>query len=281
MRTEMPIGVLVRFTPGVDLLEEFTRVKEMNLTSCQLSVWDLSVYTDAYAKSLKAAVKKTGITVSGLWAGWSGPKEWNFTAGPETLGIVPVAYRAMRLKELEDASDFAEKAGITDIITHLGFLPENPNGGEFYPIVAAVRDLANKYKKKNQRLLLETGQETPVTVLRLIQATGCDNIGINLDTANLILYGKANPVDALDVFGPYVWNTHCKDGLFPTCGDKLGVEVPLGKGKANIKEVVKKLAKLDYPGPLTIEREIRGEEQIRDIVMARDLLLSIMAKLKK
>ena len=63
MRTEMPIGVLVRFTPGVDLLEEFTRVKEMNLTSCQLSVWDLSVYTDAYAKSLKAAVKKTATSV--------------------------------------------------------------------------------------------------------------------------------------------------------------------------------------------------------------------------
>lgn len=278
MRKDLPIGVLVRFRPETDLKAEFNKVKEMNLTSCQLSVWDLSVYTDENAQILREAVEETGVTISGLWAGWSGPKEWNFTAGPETLGLVPVPYRAMRLKEMEDASVFAEKAGITDIITHLGFIPENPNSGEFYPLVAAVRDLANKYNEKGQRLLLETGQETPVTMLRLIQATGCSNIGINLDTANLILYGKANPLDALDVFGQYVWNTHCKDGLYPTDGNALGVEVPLGQGKAHIQEVIRRLAEIDYPGPLTIEREIRGDEQIRDIKMARDLILDTISK---
>ena len=39
---------------------------------------------------------------------------------------------------------------------------------------------------------------------------GC--VGVNLDPANLLMYGKANPVDALEVFGEYaVSYTHLND----------------------------------------------------------------------
>ena len=109
-------------------------------------------------------------------------------------------------------------------------------------------------------------------MLRAIEEIGTGNLGVNFDTANLILYGKANSLDALDVLGPYVRNTHCKDGFYPTCGSELGREVPLGEGKAQIRDVVKKLSDLGYHGPLVIEREITGPEQERDVLRARDLL---------
>jgi hypothetical protein len=32
----------------------------------------------------------------------------------------------------------------------------------------------------------------------------------------LILYGKANPVDAIELLGPNVQGIHAKDGLWPT-----------------------------------------------------------------
>jgi sugar phosphate isomerase/epimerase len=115
-------------------------------------------------------------------------------------------------------------------------------------------------------------------MLRAIEAIGMDNVGINFDTANLVLYGKANTADALDVFGKYVRNTHCKDGEYPTEGTKLGREVPLGEGRANMPAVMNKLSALGYEGPYIIEREIDGEEQIRDIVNARDLLRKIAAE---
>jgi sugar phosphate isomerase/epimerase len=51
---------------------------------------------------------------------------------------------------------------------------------------------------------METGQETPTTMLRAIRDVNKPNLGVGLDTANLILYGKANPVDAVDIIGPYV-----------------------------------------------------------------------------
>jgi sugar phosphate isomerase/epimerase len=112
---------------------------------------------------------------------------------------------------------------------------------------------------------METGQETPVTLLRAIQDTQLDNIGVNLDTANLILYGKGDPVAALDVIGKYVQGLHAKDGRYPTNPRKLGEEVPIGQGKVDFAEVIRKLHALGYIGPITIEREISGSRQEEDI----------------
>jgi sugar phosphate isomerase/epimerase len=88
-----------------------------------------------------------------------------------------------------------------------------------------------------------------------------DNVGINMDTANLILYGKANSADAITVFGNYVMDTHIKDGFYPTEGKNLGKEVKVGEGLANIPEVVKRLRAVGYTGNYIIEREISGEQQ--------------------
>lgn len=185
----------------------------------------------------REASQKHGIEITALWAGWTGPGEWNFYGGPQTLGIVPPAYRFTRLKELMAGADFARQLGVTDVITHVGFLPENPNDPDFTGTCAALRHLANYLKANGQYFLFETGQETPVTMLRAIEEIGTDNLGINFDTANLILYGKANALDAIDIFGKYIRNTHMKDGEFPTCGKYLGVEKPLGQGRANIPRV--------------------------------------------
>jgi len=125
----------------------------------------------------------------------------------------------------------------------------------------------------------ETGQETPVALLRTLRRAGGDDLGVNLDTANLILYGKANPVDALDVLGPHVRGVHAKDGLQPTDPDALGEEVPLGEGNVDFPAFVGKLKDLGYRGPLTIEREISGAQQIKDIRKAVDLLESLKKKL--
>ena len=266
------IGVLITLNPGTDLDKEFAKVKDLGLASCQVCIWEPALYTDENAAKIVQCMEKYGVEVSTLWVGWTGPCEWNFTHGPVTIGLVPAAYRAHRIQELDRGSQFAEKIGVTSMATHVGFLPISPTDPDFDGTVGALRWLAQRMKARGQYFLFETGQETPVTVLRAIQAIGTDNLGINFDTANLILYGMGNPVDALDVFGKYVMNTHIKDGLFPVDGLELGREVQVGEGLANLPVVVQKLKALGYTGPFTIEREISGDEQTRDILATKAYL---------
>lgn len=275
------IGAMVGYNTDVDIIEKFRKNQELGINSCQICIWNVSIFkSDEHAEKIKAAIAETGMNVSSLWAGWTGPCEWNFTAGPDTIGLVPVAYRFTRLNELKSASDFAEKIGVNQVVTHVGFIPENPSATEFNGTVAALRNLCGYMKQKGQYFLFETGQETPITLLRTIEAIGTGNLGVNLDTANPILYGKANPVDALDVFGKYVMDTHIKDGFYPTNGMYLGREARAGDGKANIPEVVRKLiVEYNYEGPFTIEREISGEQQTADIIHAKKLLEDAMAKI--
>jgi L-ribulose-5-phosphate 3-epimerase len=243
----------------------FDHVEQFGLKVCQLGVWDYTQATPEAAEMVKAESVRTGVRVCAVWAGWSGPGAWNFTEGPITLGIVPSAYRAMRVNELKKGADFAAACGAPAIITHVGFIPENVTDPAFAETVVALRDIANYCKNLGIGFWFETGQETPIVLLRTIEAIGTDNLGINLDPANLILYGKGNPIDSLDVFGKYVTNIHVKDGLYPTNPLELGEEVRPGLGAVRFPEFIKRLKEIGFDGDLIIEREISGPQQAEDI----------------
>ena len=270
------LGVTINFKRETDISAKLWEVKKHGFECCQLVVWDMTLYTDEIAAEINRAVAETGIEISTLWAGWSGPKEWNFTGGPMVLGLVPPAYRMTRAEELIQGAKFAKKINVSRVATHVGFLPENLNDPEFLGIVAILRYIIKQFKEKEINFLFETGQETPVTLLRVIEEIGMDNVGINMDTANLILYGKANSADAITVFGKYVMDTHIKDGFYPTDGKHLGKEVKVGEGLANIPEVIKRLKAVGYKGNFIIEREITGEQQTKDILETKTYLESVL-----
>jgi sugar phosphate isomerase/epimerase len=190
------------------------------------------------------------------------------------LGIptCQVSPRAARIQQLQRVSDFAKMAGISGVQSHCGFIPENPNDPVYGEAVEAIRTVAQYCAKNGQTFRCETGQETPTTLVRAIHDVGLDNVGVNFDVANLILYGKANPLDAVDIFGSLILGVHAKDGLYPTDTRKLGEEVPIGQGKVDFPGIVARLRKMGYTNPLTIEREIRGEKQTADILAAKAYL---------
>ncbi len=274
----MNIGVLVDFKQVEGFDEQVAQLRKYGVDYCQLCSWAPELWTDENAALIMDIMKKYGITISAFWCGWEGPQAWNFYEGQLLLGLVPAEYRMARMKNLCDGADFAKKLGVTDVVTHMGFIPENPYDPNFTPLCAAIRYVAEHLKKNDQYLLFETGQETPVTMLRCFEVIGTDNLGVNLDTANLILYGKGNPVDALDVIGKYVRNIHAKDGHYPVNGHELGEETPVGQGKVDFKAFLAGLKALGYDGHLTIEREISGEQQAKDILESKALLESIYAE---
>lgn len=277
----MRVGVIVIVEKGTDVDAKFAELKAMGMESCQIVCWDRDVlHDDAMAQAINEGVEKYGVTITAFWCGWGGRKVWDFYEGQLTLGLVPAAWRADRVRMLLEGSDFARKIHATDFATHVGYLPENPYDPNYQDVLVAVKTVVEKCRENGQNFLFETGQETPVTLKRAIQdveaTLGKGNIGINLDPANLIMYGKANPVDALEVFGEYVRGVHGKDGCYPTDGHYLGAEVPVGQGKVNYPAFIAKLKEVGYDGDITIEREIEGEEQIKDIRMAKELIESLI-----
>jgi L-ribulose-5-phosphate 3-epimerase len=264
---KMRLGIILSLS--ADPQADIKRVHDLGFPTCQLGV---RATDDATAAKLRQALDMYHVEATSAVSGGPGREVYDFYQGPQTIGLVPREFREARIARMKEVSDFAKKAGIPAVQSHCGFIPENPNDPVYTEAVQAIRTVAAYCRQNGQNFRCETGQETPITLVRAIRDVGLDNVGVNFDAANLILYGKANPVDAVEILGPYIQGVHAKDGLYPTGPERLGVEVPIGEGKVNFPVLIGKLKNIGYKNPLTIEREIRGEKQTADILAAKAYL---------
>ena len=263
----MRLGVIAMI--GKDPEAGVRRVHDLGFPTCQLYAGSND---PALAKPVRAALDRYGIECTAMIGGGPGPEIYDFYRGPSTIGFVPRETRAARIASIKKTSDLAKLCGIAAVQTHCGFIPENPNEPLYKEAVAAIREVASYCRQNHQNFRCETGQETPITLVRAIRDAAVEGLGINFDVGNLILYGKANPVDAVELLGPYIQGVHAKDGLYPVDPKELGREVPIGKGKVNFPALIKKLKEVGYHGALTIEREIEGPDQQRDILASKAFL---------
>ena len=276
----MKLGTLLRLNTIDEAEEKFRSLKELGFETCQL-VYKPLKYNDDDAPVIKNASQKYGIDISAQFCGYNdNDTVWDNYWGYQTSGLGIEAYRKPRCDYVREAATFANKCGITDIVIHAGFIPNNPFSADYPPILTAVKLICGHCKKLGMNVLLETGGETSVALLRLILDTGADNLFVNLDPANMLMYGYANPVDAMYTIGKYVRNIHGKDGLPPTDPKELGKEMPIGEGMVDFPKLFKELKKQGYDRYITIEREITGEEQIRDILKAKEYFEKLLEELK-
>jgi L-ribulose-5-phosphate 3-epimerase len=253
--------------------EHLRTVHELGFPTVFLSMDQyLGSFTPELAKQYSELLAKYQLTATTIEVVGPPPLEWNFMQGPSTIGIVPPNTRAARIDALRQASDFAKQVGIPQVQTHCGFIPENPGDALYAQAVEAIRTVAKHCQGNGQAFLMETGQETPTTMSRAIRDVDMPNLGVGLDTANLLLYGKANPVDAVDILGPHVLSVHAKDGRWPTNPNEFGEEVLIGKGLVDFRQVFTKLHRLGYKGAISIEREISGPQQIEDVKIEKAYL---------
>ncbi len=264
---EIKLGVII----GLRNIEEgLDKIKKLGLSLCQIAFAadEIENYSP-YEIRKKAEDYK--IEIFSVFMGFKG-QIFNNKDGPETMGFVAPKYRDERLKIAFKFSDFVKEMGVKYIVCHVGFIPDDEEDPIYKTFLPIMRKVIEKCKENNQIFCFETGQELPSTLKRTIIDIGMDNVGINLDPANLILYGKANPLDAVEIFGEYVKSMHGKDGLWPNRDEYLGKEVPIGEGMVNFPVLLRRLKKKGFKGPIIIEREIAGEKQFEDIKRAIEYL---------
>jgi L-ribulose-5-phosphate 3-epimerase len=273
----MAVGLLI--SPYGAPEASIKRVHDMGFSNCFLSLDGyIGKFTPDAAKQIGDLLAKYDVVATTVEVVGPGPLVWDFLHGPSTIGVVPPKTRAARIDALRQVSDFAKRLGIGQVQTHCGFIPEDPADPLYPQTVAAIRTVAEHCHGNGQDFLMETGQETPTAMSRVIHDANLPNLGVGLDTANLILYGKANPVDAVDILGAHVRSVHAKDGKWPTDPNKLGEEVLIGKGLVDFKAVFTKLHKLGYTGAITIERETSGPQQIADVKNEKIYLEKVLSE---
>lgn len=282
-RKPMRLGIVLAMEEKIR--ERILDIKQMGFDNIQLSFWSPSFYTEEWLKVIQDVIAETGIEVTHFWAGFDPPVAWNFYDGPISVGLVPEAYRDRRIKQVLEGAAFAKRLGVKYVATHLGYLPENPNDPLYTGTIVAVDMIAKRLAKQDQWLLFETGQETPTTLLRMfedLKRRGTENVGVNFDPANFLHYGKANPVDAAEMLGPYIKGVHAKDADYPTDGYHLGKEKDIGKGRVDFPRFIAMLKQVGYDGFVTIERELECDPPMmenpvaRIIEEARDLLIPLL-----
>ncbi len=257
-KSKITIGVIQYDWTNLD--KSFKELHDAGFGSCQLN-YNKKAANNASAEQIKAASKKYNIKVTTL-VGVPGHSVWNFRQGPATIGLVPSEGRAEKLQAYHNMIDFCVLAGIPAMHSHFGFIPEDPSSAQYKDFIEVMKGLAGYAKDRGIMIYFETGQETPTTLIRAIKDIGTGNVFINCDLANLLMYGKANSLDAVKLFGNLIKDVHAKDGKYPDPNNpyELGQEVNIPLGEVNFPVVIKQLKKQGYEGAITIECELNGNQ---------------------
>lgn len=274
----MKVGLLVDIKGSFE--EKIRHAKSLGFDFGQLVVWDMDFYTDDNLEALKKLLSELDFTVTDLWCGWSEPVVWKYPDKYTTLGLVPKEYRAKRLEELRRGAKFAYDLGVKNIITHTGYIPDDPAAEAHVGVVEALKILCSELKERGQSFSFETGEELPLTLSIMINEIGLDNVGINFDPANLLSSGRANPCDAMELLGCRVTGFHAKDAIPPKFGDFGGKQMPIGEGKVDFERLLRQLKKFGYKGDIVIEHEMyMREDRDGDILKSKQFLENTVAKI--
>ena len=271
----MPIGVVIS---GADPLVSLEKVTSFDMSTCQMSIPPEEWWSRERTELIRKKAREKEIKITSLICGFEDEDYQDIPTIKRTVGLVNPATRGKRVLRVLSYSDFALELEVEIIQAHIGFIPENTSGSNYKELVLALQKIADYCKENDQSFTLETGQEKALVLSKFIEDVNRLNLGVNFDPANMLLYDADDPIEALDILGKYVIGVHCKDGKRPERKGELGKEYPLGEGDVGIEKFVDKLRKIGYTGHLTIEREISGEKQIRDILKAKELLQKLVNK---
>ena len=274
------IGVFTSVGAGLGL--DLDLAGKMGLPTIQLHTPPLGQRDQAHADKILATLAPYGISITAVFGGFEGESYATIPTVVETVGLMPASTRQKRLDEMFEISDFAKMIGCDVIALHLGFVPHDTTDPAYQDIVAVTQQLCQHAANNGQAVHLETGQETADGLVTFIQDTKCENLFVNFDPANMILYGAGDPIEAVEKIGSLIKSVHCKDAKWAANpGQEWGVETKLGDGDVGMKTFLQTLQKIGYTGPLTIEREIpqTPEKQQAEIGHAVDLLKQLKQEL--
>ena len=197
-----------------------------------------------------------------------------------TGGIVPDQHWEANQQVARKAAAKARELGLPLVSFHAGFLPHDMESAGFRKLADRIEVVAGIFGDQGIDLLFETGQETADDLWSFfdhLEARGVSNLGVNFDPANMILYDKGDPIEALRRLLPRVRSIHVKDAVRTVTPGEWGAEAVVGEGQVDWPAFIRTLAEGGYTGDLLVEREW-GEDRVGDARKAIEAIARAMGE---
>jgi sugar phosphate isomerase/epimerase len=265
------IGVCSWSIQPRDTQDLIASVKRLGLQHVQLALWPIVKMDDKQKHQELGILRNSGITFTAGMIGFPGEDYASIATIKKTGGFVPDDEFAVRRAFTKSAGQIARELGMNLLTAHIGFVPPSSDPG-YAPMLERICLVAGDLEALDVTLTMETGQETAPELLQFLNDLRCQNVRVNFDPANMILYGAGDPIEAIGILGRHIAHVHVKDAtLSDAPGATWGKEVPFGAGQVPPKDFLSALRDAGYTGPLCIEREA-GDQRMEDVALAIETL---------
>lgn len=235
---------------------------QLHLDPIRTGDWDLD--------ATRTVLENAGLRILSAMMTTKGEDYTTLESIARTGGVRPDETWDDNLAAAQVNADIAQRLGLDLVTFHAGFLPE-AGSPERAKITDRLNQIADAFASCGVRVALETGQESPAELLGLLDELGRDDVGVNFDPANMILYASGDPIASLETLAPHVMQVHIKDADPPAAPGQWGTERPMGQGSVDWEAFFRvdqtRLGGVD----LLIERE-SGEDRAGDILHASRLV---------
>lgn len=222
-------------------------------------------------------LRQNGVSVVSGMFGCVGEDYSTLESIRRTGGIAPDATWEQNWKNIQATATLARELGLKLITFHAGFLPHEESDPSFGKLSARLALVGDFFGEQGLALGLETGQETAPVLLGLLKRLNRPNLGVNFDPANMILYDKGDPIEALRVLSAWIRQVHIKDAQRTKVPGTWGEEVAVGSGEVDWRAFFATLRQAGFAGDFVIEREA-GTQRVADIRQAREVVEKVLCE---
>ncbi len=241
-----------------DVDQVFRTLEESGLSCLHLDVSARNAFRDRLVEK--------GVVVTSTMVAFPQEDYSTLESIKQTGGIIPDDCWERNRRIVFDAIEATADLNVEYLSFHAGFMDHEDAVG-FRKFCDRISELADVASEHGVVLLLETGQETADDLSHFLDVIEHPAIGVNFDPANMILYGKGNPIEAVHTLAPWIRHVHIKDAVASTDSCEWGTEVPWGDGEVGSADFMQVLCEIKYNGDLAIEREA-GDQRRQDIIHA-------------
>jgi L-ribulose-5-phosphate 3-epimerase len=250
-----------------------SHLRAIGLARVQLALDPIRENPDVWADALDLFRRNSVTLVSGMF-GTVGEDYSTLESIRRTGGVVPDETWDRNWRNIQANAALAAKLGLKLVTFHAGFLPHDESDPRFARLLDRVRRIGDLFGGLGIQLGFETGQETAETLRAFLTILNRPNVGVNFDPANMILYDKGDPLEALRVLAPWLKQCHIKDATRTKTPGAWGAEVVAGTGEVNWREFFSALDELNFEGNLCLEREA-GDQRAADLRAAKAMVESL------